>query len=1162
MNKRGAVVSTILELYNKIYSQLEDINDQIANAECSIADINNAGNTDIPARIEHLEKTLEKVDEYVLKVRGFQELAKKNLDSQNVLTIQAPPGYRVNLNRLKNWAMLIDPQSDNDPYAQRVLAVAKCDECFLEQKRAEFTSRIEELKHDQVTGFSEEISRLREEVKRLKKLRCELAESDLMHELADQLYFEYENTSYSKVPDLYKASQNSPLDYSIGRIAKSFFFDDNELFLMPRKMKRSYLSDKKNILLPFEINFGCENFIHITCSHARRRDLDKALQNIILRYIDESPVGSRKVYILDAERFNTSSISFLKLLEGTFAMETIPRNQEQLTAILEQIVSNFGDLDEVIEAYDSVREYNESGKAERTISYSTVILLGWPNSFSSRDRELIARILSNYDRYGISPITVTYCMNQKEADERRNNIPEYALFNAYKIDMLKKHITISSPEEGPVEEFYWNTLEHEIPASYADSLKENIVKENIMENDYTKLYDVVNLPEYSRARKSIILPFGIDGKGRKLEISFDKNNFAAYLIGQSGSGKSTLIHTIIAGILRQYHPDNVELWLADFKQVEFKQYMDHTPPHVKYILLDESNELVYDLIEKLNTEMLRRQTLLSKLGKEKIEEVDTINEVSEPLPIIFVILDEFSIMSQAIDEDQSCKLKLQNLLAKGRALGFKFLFSSQKFTSGISGLTSTARDQIQQRIAMKQSKEEINEVLELSSNLRSEKVVNWIESIPPYYALVKHRVDENTLEVNRAKVMYFSDNYTSRNTFIDNIATNMICEDEYNPSNIDSYVNKHPVFVDGNSYCKYTKEEFLKDLSQIRHEKDEVVFSLGAPRLMRKMKPVFLSEESRENILLIARNSEQACAASIIFSIIEQAEAQQSRITIWAYGRNKLYREYKEIFVNKGIEIIEGVDAVCEAISNEVGQLKQSKNEKRIIIMLGVDRICTEFEYFSNKKPPEKAVERVEANVSVEELEFSIVDEMRRALQQRLSPIKRSIREEGRKAGKSKEEIDAEINEKRMELKDEIELEFKDKSEPVKNISVVHDSKTSEIKYEKAYNAADDFKNFVRQASRCGIHLVVHLTSMIDLKQMNIRSDEFRHRLAFQLSVDDSRTLFGNKMASTLPEHICMYDDSMERYSFRPYIHKSISWDGWYVSDSGELISPFGDVSK
>ena len=93
-------MSTILELYNKIYNSLEEINIQITDAERSISEITASGRTDILARIKHLEETLEKVDEYVLKVKGFQKLAKKNLDSQNVLTIQAPPGYRVNLNRL------------------------------------------------------------------------------------------------------------------------------------------------------------------------------------------------------------------------------------------------------------------------------------------------------------------------------------------------------------------------------------------------------------------------------------------------------------------------------------------------------------------------------------------------------------------------------------------------------------------------------------------------------------------------------------------------------------------------------------------------------------------------------------------------------------------------------------------------------------------------------------------------------------------------------------------------------------------------------------------------------------------------------------------------------------------------------------------------------
>ena len=121
-------------------------------------------------------------------------------------------------------------------------------------------------------------------------------------------------------------------------------------------------------------------------------------------------------------------------------------------------------------------------------------------------------------------------------------------------------------------------------------------------------------------------------------------------------------------------------------------------PHVKYILLDESRELVYDLIDKLTEKMMERQRFfMTHRDLKKVENVPG----TVYMPVIFVILDEFSIMSQAVEQSESYKLKLQNILAKGRALGIKFIFASQEFTKGVSGLTSTAKEQIQMRLAMK-----------------------------------------------------------------------------------------------------------------------------------------------------------------------------------------------------------------------------------------------------------------------------------------------------------------------------------------------------------------------------------------------------------------------------------------------------------------------------
>lgn len=136
----------LTESYNDIISRVKSINDRIKLTESEIQRKLADTVSDNTARIIKLEEQLAKIDDYLLRVKGFQELAKKNLDSQNVLTIEAPSGYRVNINRLSDWSKMIDPMSSNDPYAQRVFAVAKCDEYFLEQKKKEFSERIEELK--------------------------------------------------------------------------------------------------------------------------------------------------------------------------------------------------------------------------------------------------------------------------------------------------------------------------------------------------------------------------------------------------------------------------------------------------------------------------------------------------------------------------------------------------------------------------------------------------------------------------------------------------------------------------------------------------------------------------------------------------------------------------------------------------------------------------------------------------------------------------------------------------------------------------------------------------------------------------------------------------------------------------------------------------------
>ena len=1163
----------LIESYNDIISRVKSINDRIRQIESEIQQKSADATSDNTARILKLEEQLVKIDDYVLRIKGFQELAKKNLDSQNVLTIEAPPGYRVNLNRLSDWAKMIDPMSSNDPYAQRVFAVAKCDECFLEQKKKEFSERIVQLKSDQETGKNDEIDRLKQSLELAREELKQFATSAEMSEFS-QIVIAENNKYWSKISPVSFVNHEEPEDVlSPGAYAAPLNFAKEQRIWLKSIMGDYYDADGGRVLLPVEISNKQEYVMTITCAPAKRKNLDKALQNMILSSLNASPAGMRKICIFDGVRFNASSVGSLKQLEDSFAMDKIPRNPDQLTSSLEQIVSSFADADEMIEQYDSLSEYNEKAEPAKRLPYKTIILFGWPNAFEGHDRELVQRIMTNYKRYGVSIITVSYRNSEKKEDSENKDMPEYALQNAIHISRLQNESTITSADGNP-QQFTWYSFADELSKSYVDSLLSNKFGKELIGNEYLKRYSLTEIPPYVREYKKIELPFGIDGKDEAHSVSFENENFATYLVGASRSGKSTLLHTLIAGLIRNYHPDNVELWLADFKQLEFKRYINHLPPHVKYVLLDESTELVFDLVDKLTNEMMERQKLFARLGVQRIDQVDTTS-LEKPLPVIFVILDEFSIMSQSIADSPIYKLRLQNILAKGAALGIKFLFSSQTFTTGVAGLSATARAQIQQRIAMKGSKEEISETLELSSNLKTEQVRNWMDALPPHYALVKFRVGADTLpQVKRYLVMYFKD-YEPRDRMIKQISDSMIVTEQYNPADIRTYVDKHPVLVDGNTFDAFETNDFVAYTNEIKKSNandlsgDEMFISFGTPRLMVKMKPAAISAETRENILLIARAAEQNCAASIVLSALKSYQAQHGEVEIWAYGKNRLYKTYKQIFLDNGIKLVEGIDDVCDAIKAIKQSIINKESSNKMIALIGMDRICIDFDYVDGGSA-----------TATSSTQSSILD-VRKGFEERGAMVENDDEEAKRQyalkwikyrkpyiaqaqaEGKSKQEIKDMLQKLELQFRDE--EGYKSSSEETKSSTEKgkennqHKEPEKESKQGGAYNAKEDFAYVIKQGSRLGYHFLLDLNSFADLKQCGLKLEFFRYKLSFQVSVEDSRALFTNKIASALPEHICQFDDTLEKYSFRPYLHKGIGWEGWYINENDEVVSPYED---
>ena len=76
------------------------------------------------------------------------------------------------------------------------------------------------------------------------------------------------------------------------------------------------------------------------------------------------------------------------------------------------------------------------------------------------------------------------------------------------------------------------------------------------------------------------------------------------IAGKTGSGKSTLLHALITNLALRYSPDEVELYLIDFKKgVEFKTYADHELPHARVIAIESEREFGLSVLQRLDAEL-------------------------------------------------------------------------------------------------------------------------------------------------------------------------------------------------------------------------------------------------------------------------------------------------------------------------------------------------------------------------------------------------------------------------------------------------------------------------------------------------------------------------------------------------------------------------------
>ena len=150
------------------------------------------------------------------------------------------------------------------------------------------------------------------------------------------------------------------------------------------------------------------------------------------------------------------------------------------------------------------------------------------------------------------------------------------------------------------------------------------------------------------------------------------------IAGRTGSGKSTLMHALITNLALHYSPDEIDLYLIDFKKgVEFKVYATYELPHASVVAIESEREFGISVLQRLDVEMRLRADKFRDAGVQDLAGYRNAPG-TPPMPRILLLVDEFQEFF--VEEDklaQEAALLLDRLVRQGRAFGVHVHLGSQ-----------------------------------------------------------------------------------------------------------------------------------------------------------------------------------------------------------------------------------------------------------------------------------------------------------------------------------------------------------------------------------------------------------------------------------------------------------------------------------------------------
>ncbi|MCR4898130.1 MAG: hypothetical protein K5892_02780 [Acholeplasmatales bacterium] len=461
--------------------------------------------------------------------------------------------------------------------------------------------------------------------------------------------------------------------------------DDNKFVFYPKLGLKEKLYYAKEELYKIDLGIAKNIVIKIN-NQINEKGLIKNLSYLLSRWMVMFPGLSGQVSAINYKAGSEFAFinSIAKALPKTVCQlagkKGLIDKENDIRSALDDISSTVNDRSSILilnnnNTFNNIYEYN-SVNTDNIQNLMLIMIYDFPDGFSDdRSMRTLVDLMEKTNKLGIFFILVDNVDkkdNMGYVDKYREKLSDTERFNVFEcID----ETTLVDSDDNMIEIGYavpgfkfFNKL-----SSRLNDTSKMLTAPIMLETINPELHSNHTNPKFS---EELSIPIGKDG-GTVFNLKLDSRDTTTHtiVIGQTGSGKSAFLSTLIVSAAMKYTPDELDIFLIDFKVgAEFTAF-SNTLPHIAFLALNGEPTDANDILEYLVALMDRNNKIFVDAGFKDISGYNNyqLSKGGKIIPRTLVVIDEYEV---AISNSKFIE-KLTSIAKTGRSAGISLVLSSQ-----------------------------------------------------------------------------------------------------------------------------------------------------------------------------------------------------------------------------------------------------------------------------------------------------------------------------------------------------------------------------------------------------------------------------------------------------------------------------------------------------